>query len=84
MNFKPLDDPRPDWMTLLDESKDPLVSLGENENDPASFMTFRHFLPPGVVPEPTGKMEEKGTFWSNAAGPNTFLNSLRAASSDAS
>lgn len=56
----------------------------KNANDPASFMTFRHFLSAGVVSEPKSKMEETGAFWSDAAGQNTFLNSLRAASSDAS
>ncbi len=46
------------------------------------LVMFRFFSSVGVVPKPKGKMEEKGAFWSNAAGPNTFLDSLRAASSD--
>lgn len=79
-NFKSHIDPRPRLNTLRDESKNCSLRL----NDPASFMTFRHFLSAGVVPEPKGKMEEKRAFWSNAAGPNTFLNSLRAASSGTS
>lgn len=47
-------------------------------------MTFRQFLSAGVVPEPKGKMEKEGAFWSDAAGPDTLLHSLRAASSDTS
>lgn len=42
------------------------------------------FLSAGVVPEQEGKMEEKRAFWSDAAGPNTFLNRLWASSPHAS
>lgn len=42
------------------------------------------FLFAGVVPEPESKVEEEGTIWSDAAGPNTFLNCLRAAAPNAS
>lgn len=44
------------------------VSLG---NIQAFFSSLQ-----GVVPEPEGKMEEKGAFWSDAAGPNTLLDRL--------
>jgi len=56
----------------------------QQRNNPASCITFRHFLYAGVVSKPKSQMEETGAFWSDAAGPNSFLNSLRAASSDAS
>lgn len=42
------------------------------------------FLSAGVVPEQEGEMEEERAFWSDAAGPNTFLNGLRASSPHAS
>lgn len=45
-------------------------------------MTFRWFLSAGVVPEPKGKVEEEGAFWTDAAGPHTLLVCLRAASPD--
>lgn len=38
----------------------------------------------GVVPEQEGEMEEKRAFWSDAAGPNTLLDRLRASSAHAS
>lgn len=45
-------------------------------------MTFRQFHSAGVVPEPKGKVEKEGAFWTDAAGPDTLLISLRAASPD--
>lgn len=52
---------------------------------PAAFMTFGPFLfSAGVVPEPESKMAKEGTLWSDATGPNAFLDSLRAASSNPS
>ena len=69
---------------FLEQSKDALFFKILFFDKPASEVTFRRFLSVGVVSEPKGEVEEKRAFWSDAAGPNTFLNSLRASSSDAS
>ncbi len=45
--------------------------------EPFSFVFFS-----GVVPESQSQVEEEGTFWPDATGPNTLLYSLRAASTD--
>lgn len=47
-------------------------------------MKFDSLYFAGVVPEPESKVEKEGAIWSDAAGPNTFLNCLRAAPSNAS
>lgn len=43
---------------------------------------LNQFHPTGVVPESQSKVEEEGALWPDAAGPNTFLHCLRAASSN--
>lgn len=60
--------------TVQDEGNNPLSS--RKRNDAACFLTSAQCHSAGVVPEPKGEMEEEGAFWSDAAGPNTLLNSL--------
>lgn len=48
-----------------------------------NFMTSASFHFAGLVPEPESKMEEEGALRSDAAGPNSLLHRVRAATSNA-
>lgn len=73
MNSKPHLDPRPRPLKL----KSPFFFLSDKITKNSNG-----FHSAGVVPKPKGEMEKEGAFWSDAAGPNTLLHSLRVASSD--
>lgn len=55
-------------------------NLGLLQTDISNHHIFGSF-PAGVVSESPGQMEKKRTLWSDAAGPNTLLNSIWASSS---